>query len=240
MLALPTRISRLLLTASLGCLILNGCSLLAPTHTVPRNSQPSTVAVLDFAVLPRLAESRNDQRRLIYTPTEVQTGKDRRGWWFTAQDIYLNSNAGRTLADELTKELKKSPELFEPMTREDVRVFLTDKVEILRETLKMEPADARRATLLLDPVQSGRALGVRYVIQGEVVDVEMRHNRATGIFGAAGSAQARLIDVQTGQTIAVANSRLSRFTATSLSILEGLAQDLARQLRAPLLKSVGE
>jgi hypothetical protein len=236
----PHALIRRTITAltALAIVPLTGCTIITGGGGGEATGQPLTspgggkplVVVPDFEVLPRLVETRDENRRKVLTPTEVTTTRDRRGWWFTAQNVYTNANSGRLLADELTREFDRTG-LFRTISREDVKIYMADKVDILKDTLKMDDADARRATNLLDPVRVGREMGADYVVRGQVVDLEMRHSRVFGLFGAGGSARVALINTRTGQAELVTSARQMRLTHTTLSAAEGLARQIAEQIR---------
>ncbi len=222
--------------ASGGALIaLTGCTLpLHPERPDPYGTNRPALLVLDFEVLPRLVESRDENRRKVITPAEVETTKDRRGWWFNSQNVYINSNAGRLVATELARELEQGGP-FTLTSREDLKIYMADKADALKDTLKLSDPDARRATGVLDPVQVGREMGARYVIRGQVVDLEMRHSRVFGLFAAGGTARAAVFNTQTGQMEHSVEARQMRFTGTTLTAAEALAKDLANQIRARYL-----
>lgn len=219
----------LAIASGLAAWFLTGCTPTRTTATAAPGTQP-TVVVLDFEVLPRLKETRDENRERILTPTAVETTRDRRGWWLTSQNVYTNANAGRLLADELSRELARNGPLT-PLSREDLKIYMADKAEVLRDTLKLEDKDARRATGALDPIRVGREMGADRVIRGQVVDMEMRHSRVFGVFGAGGSARIAVINTRTGQAEVVSSARIMRFTGTTLSAAEGLARQLADQIR---------
>jgi hypothetical protein len=229
---------RVLLALGFGVALLSGCSIIkvggriesAGPTTIDDPARRPAVVVPDFEVLPRLVETRDENRRLIRTPTEVETTRDRRGWWFTAQNVYVNSNAGRLVADELTREFQRTG-LFRPISREDIKVYMADKSMALRDGLGMDEKESRKALGLLDPVRVGREMGADYVARGQVVDLEMRHSRVFGLFAAGGSARAALINTRTGQTEVVTSARQMRFVNTTLSAAEGLARQLSDQIR---------
>jgi hypothetical protein len=158
-----------------------------------------TVAVLDFSRSERVVEYRDDCRNPQERLKKVETEKDRRGWWFSSNDIYTNANQGRIAADIFT-DIIRSEQIMKPVSRPDLRVFYADKKDLIKAKFpKMTDEELSDAMVKLSPVDVGRELGVDKVVVGNICDSEMRHNRAWGYFASAVTFNVAVYDVKSGR-----------------------------------------
>jgi hypothetical protein len=166
----------------------------------PVSSQPGpqvSVVVLDFTMAPRVAEKRDERRRLQYSDKPVETEKDRRGWWFGSNDVYYNSNMA-SIAGDLFEEKLRDCGAFRMYSRQDLRLYYADKKDFLKKKMTLDEKQAAKSIEMLNPVSIGRELGVDKVVTGYICDSEFRKNRTFGPFASVSSFTVSVYDTRTG------------------------------------------
>jgi hypothetical protein len=176
---------------------------------------------------PRVTERRDVcTRELQYGTKPVETEKDRRGWWFSAQDVYHNANMGRISADLFSEALDEACTLKQ-YSREDLKLYYADKKEVLTAKLNITGKKLDQAILALSPVSIGREIGAKKVVVGHITDSEMRHNHVSGHFNSVASFDIAVYDVRSGkvefeQCYSMENDHGSQYT-----LYEKAAKDFA-------------
>lgn len=195
----------------------------------PPGPRPSAV-VLDFHQAPRVVERRDTCRNLVFGTREVETEKDRRGWWLGSQDIQYNANWGIIMADIVADRLREEC-VYNVLSRRDVKVYYADKQELLAEKLGLEGKELDRAVLALNPVNIGREMGVEKVVVGQIVDAELRTSRAFGTFSNAAAVNVSVYDTATGKLEFSYNMSDVRPFSTGYGHLEQLADEFIQSLK---------
>lgn len=199
-------------------------------HSNPTGTCPTAV-VLDFSVAPRVQERRDCcTRELGFFEKEVITEKDYRGWWFSHQDIFVNSNVGRMAADIFAEYLRDNA-LYSVVSREDLKYYYADKRDLITKKLNLKGEALEKALLQLDPVSIGKEMGVDKVIVGHICDSELRKAVAPGSFASVVSMQVVIFDVATGQLEFTKCYRKIRQHSTQYFHYEAIAEELGEDIR---------
>lgn len=149
--------------ALIACVFAGGC---ASTPTVaPADLAPGArvrVAVLDARV-----------------PEDHGGSREVEGWWFSARDVYRDSNDGLRWGDALAEEIARSEPGVAVMPRLDLRAWMLARERALKKKLPDLDEDQVKAALAqANPLDYGRALGVDVVFASRITDAWMTHNRS--------------------------------------------------------------
>ena len=175
-----------LVIISMLILLLFSCKT-ADKKPLIEGKQSITIAVLDFK-----APNNPDNEKYI------------KGWWFGSRDIYKNKNAGINYSDIFAEELEKSG-LFKVYKRSEFKYYMAD----LRGKLKKQyPALAdennknkfEEIVANIDPLITGKDLGVDKILVGEVDSYYTAHSRAFHTWASKVNVSAKIVDVKTGKT----------------------------------------
>ncbi|MFW5870815.1 MAG: hypothetical protein ACOCVL_04010, partial [Candidatus Sumerlaeota bacterium] len=163
-------------------LFLGACSQGRSTYQPPDVPTPKVthdLAVLDFYVPPEYASE----------PTIVE------GWWFGAETVYRNANAGKMLADYTAAQVKKIPGV-DLYSRDKIAVYLLGKRQILVENFPgLLDAEYSEMLTKVSPLDYGRDLAVDHVLTGRVLRSETRRNNTIETWRSIVEVEVELWDV---------------------------------------------
>lgn len=214
----------------LAAFSLTGCAGCFGWKQLPPPGPRPTAVVLDFAQAPRIVERRDTCRNLVIGEKDVETEKDRRGWWFGSQDVHYNANWGIIMADIMAEKLEEEC-IYDIRSRGDVKLYYADKKEVLAEQLGLEGEELDKAVLALNPVMIGREMGVEKVVVGQVIDAELRTNRTFGYFSSVASINVSVYDTATGQLEFTRDFSNWRGHSTTYGNLREIAEDMIISLK---------
>lgn len=210
---------------------LSGCASFGWRQLPPPGGTCVSAVVLDFSQAPRDVERRDTCRNLVYGEKDVETEKDRRGWWGGAQDVWYNENWGYILADLVSDQLRDGG-VFNIRSRDDLKYYYADKKEILGTKLNLSGKELDRAVLALNPVNIGREMGVDKVVVGHLVDAELRQNRLAGFYASVARVNISIYDTKTGNLEFSEEFCNIRRASTTYGNLNDIAEQFAMMLKA--------
>ena len=179
-------------------------------------SQETRLAVMDFLV----PETMSDQRQL-------------EGRMLNRRDQWGNPNLGYQVADALSRQLDRTPNVA-MIPRVQLKYYFADKKKLLEDSLGQ--LDDRRALVMLHDVPAasfGQQLGADYILRGRVDEAFTARNRAIDHFWSRIGLSLELIDCASGDTVWSGRTSQVRhwrsMTSTAEIAIAQLIQNLDRQ-----------
>ncbi|MFW6303772.1 MAG: hypothetical protein ACOC2L_04050, partial [Candidatus Sumerlaeota bacterium] len=169
-------------------LLLGACSQGGSTYQPADVSEPEVthdLAVLHFHVPPEY----------VTEPTITE------GWWFGAETVYRNANAGKMLADYVAAQVKKIPGV-DLHSRDKIAVYLLGKRQLLVENFpNLRDAEYSEMLTKASPLDYGRELAVDHVLTGRVLRSETRRNNTIETWHSTVEVEVELWDVKSGKML---------------------------------------